>query len=495
MKNRIVLYLSLMLCFTTTLSSQVVKDYNPSIQKTSHIQYFKPAETHLFAGDCMPFYLNGTLYLYWLLDEGHHAGLGGLGGHQWALSTTTDLINWKHYPVALGIDEDWEKSICTGSVIVDKNKMYAFYSTRVKEGDNVHEQLSYAISTDGGFSFKKQKPNPFYYAPKECVSRDFRDPRVFKGPEGMFHLFISGYEKNPDFDGQGGYLVHLISKDLKNWKETESPLKGQNGVPECSDYFKWNDWHYLIYSTHGHTYYVRSKQAYGPWEYPPFQPMVEKWVSVGKTAEFKSGRRILASYMPSKPDNKDSDGMIWGGNIFLRELFQDKNGILTVGRLPEVAPEMKATPAPAIVASEHTNGILSANGKEFTIQSPDGFGLGSMNGLPKQYRIKMTIEPNGNYDEMGLYLKSTDKHKKGYKVSLNANKQLVSLFEANMEGVHHLDKKVTLDITVMNDIIDVYINNERCIANRLEEQKGDNIFLFIKNGTATFKDIELYEIN
>ena len=21
----------------------------------------------------------------WLLDEGHHAGLGGLGGHQWAL--------------------------------------------------------------------------------------------------------------------------------------------------------------------------------------------------------------------------------------------------------------------------------------------------------------------------------------------------------------------------------------------------------------------------
>lgn len=103
--------------------AQVVKDYDPQIQRTSALQYFKPAESHLFTGDCMPYYHDGTFYVYWLLDEGHHSGLGGLGGHQWALSTSEDLVNWTHYPVAVGIEQNWEKSICTGSVIHIINRL------------------------------------------------------------------------------------------------------------------------------------------------------------------------------------------------------------------------------------------------------------------------------------------------------------------------------------------------------------------------------------
>lgn len=473
------------------LSSQVAGNYDPAKQPTKHIQYFQPVEENLFAGDCMPFFHNGTFYLYWLLDENHHAALDGLGGHQWALSTSTDLVNWKHYPVALGIDEDWEKSICTGSVIADGDKIYAFYSTRVKENDQVHEQLSYAVSTDGGFTFKKQQPNPFYYAPEECVSRDFRDPRAFKDNNGVFHLFISGYEKDPILSGQGGYLVHLISKDLKTWTETTSPLKGQWGVPECSDYFKWNDWYYLLYSVGGDTYYLKSKQPYGPWEYPDFQPMAERWGNVAKTAEFKNGRRIAAYYTNSKPNNKDSDGPVWGGSIVLREVFQAKDGSLTITYLPEVAPAMVPVSAPPISVTDSqssvSNGILS-------IDASNGFNLASMKNLPKQYRMTMNIEPKGNYDELGLFLRATDKHKKGYKVALNANKQQVSLHESRIEGVQNLRKPVALNIVVMDDIIDVYINNERCIINRLAEQKGENIFFFVKNGQAEFKDIKLYEI-
>lgn len=485
------------LSFICSLSSfsQVAKDYDPAKQRTTGIQYFQPIEPNLFAGDCMPFYHNGTFYLYWLLDEGHHAALDGLGGHQWALSTSTDLINWKHYPVALGIDEDWEKSICTGSVIADGDKIYAFYSTRVKEEGQVHEQLSYAISTDGGFSFKKQQPNPFYYAPKECVSRDFRDPRAFKDKDGVFHLFISGYEKDPILDGQGGYLVHLTSKDLKNWTETTSPLKGQWGVPECPDYFKWNDWYYLLYSVGGDTHYLKSKHPYGPWEYPRFQPMVERWGNVAKTAEFKNGRRIAVSYMNCKRDNKDSDGPIWGGSIVLRELSQAKDGTLTMGYLPEVSPAMSLVSTPAITLAATSDNHTSVSKGVLTINASNGIDMATMKNLPRQYRITMTIEPKGNYDELGLFFRATDKHKKGYKLALNPNKQHVSLFETQIEGVENLRKPVTLNIVVMDDIIDAYINNERCIINRLAEQKGENLFFFIKNGQAEFKNIKLYSID
>jgi hypothetical protein len=490
-----ILIITLIAIISTLAYGQVVKDYNPAIQRTTNMQYFKPAEPHLFSGDCMPFYHNGTFYLYWLLDEGHHAGLGGLGGHQWALSTTQDMINWKHYPVALGIDEEWEKSICTGSVLADGDKVYAFYSTRVKEGGNVHEQLSYAMSTDGGMSLKKQLPNPFYYAPEECVSRDFRDPKAFKDKDGIFHLFISGYEKEPIIDGQGGYLVHLISKDLKNWTETTSPLRGQGATPECPDYFKWNDWYYLLYSIGGNTCYIKSKQPYGPWEFPSTQPMIEKWGNVAKTAEFKNGRRIVVSYMNSKQNNKDSEGPVWGGSILLRELYQDEDGMLTVGYLPEVAPKMTAISAPAInIPSVSGNSVSMSNG-QLEIDASNGFSMASMPDLPAQYRITMTIEPLDNYDELGLYLRATDRKQKGYKLGINANREFVSLFETAIESVKGLREPISLNVIVTDDVIDAYINNERCIVNRLAEQKGKNLFFFVKNGRAVIKDIKLYRID
>lgn len=52
----------------------------------------------------------------------------------------------------------------------------------------------------------------------------------------------------------------------------------------------------------------------------------------------------------------------------------------------------------------------------------DDFDVTSMGGLPQQYRIKITIDPKGNYDEMGLSLKATDKQHNDFKVALNTNK-------------------------------------------------------------------------
>lgn len=489
--KKIVLLASLF--FTIGATAQVVRDYNPAIQKTTHIQYFKPTEEHLFTGDCMPYFYNGTFYLYWLLDEGHHAGLGGLGGHQWALSTSTDLKTWKHYPVAVGIDEEWEKSICTGSVIADKDTFYAFYSTRVKENDKIHEQLSYAISTDGGKNYVKQKPNPFYYAPKECVSREFRDPKAFKDKDGLFHLFISGYKKEADLSGFGGYLVHLTSTDLKDWKEIESPLTGQVATPECSDYFKWNDWYYLLYSVGGDTYYVKSKQPYGPWEYPTTQAFVETWASVYKTADFKDGRRIAVAYMPYRKDNKDNEGSIWGGNALLRETCQQPDGTLYTKFLDEVLPAMKPIATPDIRIPRSSQTVSRSNGN-LDMNSPNGTSIASLPGLPENYRITMQIEPNGNYDELGLYVRATDTEKKGYKLELNANKESIFIYNTAINGVKGLREPLTLDVIVKGEFIDVCLNSERCIINRLPEQRGANLFFFLKNGHAVIKNIKVQEI-
>lgn len=474
-----------------SMAAQVVKDYNPSIQRTTHLQYFKPVEKHLFTGDCMPYYHNGTFYIYWLLDEGHHAGLGGLGGHQWALSTSEDLVHWKHYPVALGIDEEWEKSICTGSVIAEGDTFYAFYSTRLKEGDQVREQLSYAKSEDGGKTFVKQRPNPFYSAPKECVERDFRDPKVFKDSSGTYHLFISGYMKEPPLEGFGGYLVHLVSDNLKDWKEIESPLTGQVSTPECSDYFEWNGWYYLLYSTGGDTYYVKSRQPYGPWQYPETQALVESWASVYKTAPFKDNRRIAVAYMPCRSNGKDFDGPIWGGNMLLRELTQDKDGNLYTKFLTETLPASEPMEMPEM---ETDGRAASYSGGRLTLTAPNGVGVASLSGLPTDYRITMEIEPQGNYDELCFFARATDTRHRGYKLELNANKESVFLYNTGINTVKDLRKPITLDLILKEEFIDMSVNGKRCIVNRLHEQKGDKLYFFIKNGTAVFKNIRLHKL-
>ncbi|HIC17739.1 TPA: hypothetical protein EYO77_06470, partial [Candidatus Poribacteria bacterium] len=71
------------------------------------MQYFKPSDP-FFVGDCMPFFHQGEFRLYYLLDENHHQSLGGLGGHQWAHASSTDLVNWDHHPLAIPITHDWE---------------------------------------------------------------------------------------------------------------------------------------------------------------------------------------------------------------------------------------------------------------------------------------------------------------------------------------------------------------------------------------------------
>ena len=487
-------YLVFFLLVTVLSNAQVVKDYDPLIQKTTHLQYFKPTEKHLFSGDGMPYYHNGIFYLYWLLDEGHHAGLEGLGGHQWALSTTTDLINWKHYPVALGIDNDeWEKSICTGSVIAEGDKFYAFYSTRVKEEGEVHEQLSYAISFDGGYTYQKQEPNPFYYAPKECISRDFRDPKVFKDEKGLFHLFIPGNLREPAISGFGGYLVHLTSTDLKNWKEIESPLKGQRGTPECADYFKWNDWYYLLYSIAGHTYYLMSKEAYGPWVYPQSQALIEYFGSVYKTAGFKDGRRIAVAYSPYRKDDKDNGDRIWGGTLLFREVYQDSDGVLYTKFLNEVLPAMSPMSTPTI-QTESPSDIVSVTNGVVKINASGDIGVASLSGLPENYRISMNIVPDGNYEEAGLFLRATDKRQKGYRLELNPNNKTVLMHNTSIHAVAGLEKSYTLDVIVYEDFFDVSINNERCIVNRLPEQKGANLFFYMKNGNAVIRDIQIRKI-
>ncbi len=478
------------LLFIVNSQAQLSVHYNPLVQPTNAMQYFKPVGNNLFVGDCIPFYHDGTYYLYWLLDSAHHHALNGLGGHQWALSTTKDLKTWTNYPIVLGIDEDWEKSICTGSVVFANNKYYAFYATRLVNDGKVNEQLSYAISDDG-IHFIKQKPNPFYTSAPGYSKRNFRDPKVSVDSKGVFHLFVSSNEDSAMMRRFDGALVHLTSKDLKTWTVQKPVLTGQPSTPECPDYFKWNDWYYLIYSNGSKTFYVKSKNPYGPWEEPRYQALNEDWSNVVKTAQFGDNRRIAAAWIPSRRDNTDGNGEVFGGNTVFREVLQNSDGTFDTNFPPEIVPKITKAISLDVITDSLTQKKDNSN---LTITAWDGIGAAKYMNLPKNCRITLTVKPKSINDSYGLLLKADEKGENGYDLRLSANEHKASLANTSISGVSGLDKPVQIDIIMKDDIIDVCIDNRRCLVNRLIEQKGNNLWLYIKHGSADFKSVTISEI-
>jgi len=481
-----------LLIYSRNSCAQFKVEYNSKLQDVDNIQYFTPKGNDLFVGDCIPFYKDGTYYLYWLLDSGHHSSLNGLGGHQWVLSTSQDLRHWIHYPEVIGIDEDWEKSICTGSVAHFGTTYYAFYATRLINSEGkVNEQLSYAISKDA-IHFKKQIPNPFYTSAPGYNKRHFRDPKVTIDNSGIFHLFVSSSkEENYSIDSNRGCLVHLTSKDLKTWDVKEPILSGQKDVPECPDYFSWNGYYYLIYSQGGNTSYLISEQPYGPWIEPEFQALDEDWSNVVKTAEFKNDRRIAASWIPSKKDNKDNGYEVFGGSMLLREVIQSKDGVLFTKFPEEMIPKLGDKYCLQLISDKNAS---QTSDNKYDISAFGSIGsLHSVN-IPVNCRVKFEVDPQGGNEEVGLFLRSTAKASEGYKLSFSANTQIISLANTIIKAVKGLDKPFKVDIIMKDDIIDVCFNEQRCIVNRLPEKKGNSIWFYAKHGKVTFKNIEIYPI-
>jgi hypothetical protein len=482
-----VVMLCLVIC---SVKAQSGVQYDPSIQTTTELQYFKP-KGDLFVGDAIPFSRNGTYYYYWLLDSAHHKSLNGLGGHQWALSTSTDLKHWKQYPVVLGIDEAWEKSICTGSVVFYNGNYYAFYATRLLLDGKVNEQLSYAISADG-IHFKKQQPNPFYTSAPGYSQRNFRDPKVFVDRAGIFHLFVSSEQQDPVLQHAAGCLVHLSSRDLSQWTVHEPVLTGQPSVPECPDYFFWKGWYYLVYSDNSNTFYVKSRGAMGPWEAPRYQALNEDWSNVAKTALFRDDRRIAAAWIPNRHDNKDNEHEIFGGNALFREITQEPDGTLNTRFPAEMIPETGAALQEKLIADLYAK-LTGDN--SVTIDAPGGVGAAHCAQLPQHCRITLEITPMGLNEEYGVILRSDEKATSGYRLNISPGDGMISLGNTSIKGVTGLKGVIRLDIVMKDGIIDVDVDHKRTIVNRTYEQNGSFLWLYAKHGKVNFSSVKVYPLS
>ena len=304
----------------------------PTVSKESctpkkvEIKAFRPEGHNVYAGDCMPFEHEGTYHLFYLYDRRRHNSKYGLGAHQWAHLATDDLTNWYEYPMAISIDAQYEGSICTGSFLHNAGQFYAFYAVRMSDGSPA--QITWSVSDD---CIHFEKTNKTLTLSERYDQGSARDPKVFHGEDGQFHMLVT---TSLNDETRKGALAHLVSSDLENWIEQEAAfvVVNDHAQPECPDYFKFGDWYYLIYSLNGQARYVISKKPFTDWIELDNNTIGTVSLRVPKIAPFNKAdekRLIAAGFIPVM-----SDG--YGGEISCLEVFQNADGSLAFGLVKEI---------------------------------------------------------------------------------------------------------------------------------------------------------------
>lgn len=172
------------------------------------------------------FYKDGVWHLYYQYNPYGSKWQNMTWGH----ATSTDLINWKHEPIA--IRPDGLGSIFSGSGAVDhgntagfgKDAVIALYTSA-----GTSQMQSLAYSTDNGKTFTKYPANPILTLESEA-----RDPNMFYNAEtGEWNLVLAHALDHE--------MLFFTSPDLKSWTLQSSFGKGigaQDGVWECPDLFR-----------------------------------------------------------------------------------------------------------------------------------------------------------------------------------------------------------------------------------------------------------------
>lgn len=163
------------------------------------------------------------------------------GPMHWGHAVSTDLVHWKHKPIALYPDS--LGYIFSGSAVADVNNTSGFGKdgqtplvaifthhdpAGEKAGKNTFQNQSIAYSTDNGETWTKYDSNPIL---KNPGIRDFRDPKVsWYEPTKKWIMTLATLDR----------ITFFSSPDLKHWtKESEFGEKvgAHGGVWECPDLF------------------------------------------------------------------------------------------------------------------------------------------------------------------------------------------------------------------------------------------------------------------
>lgn len=508
-------------CLALPLASCSDSDVAPEQKDWSTTTYFYSADAAMqdtyykptvgYVGDPMPFFdpVAGDFKVLYLQDfrpnpEGTYHPIWGVSTKDAAHYTSLGEL------VSCGTKKSQDAAIGTGSTIYDEaSKLYYTFYTGNKylpTGDESAQAVMVATSPD----FKTWTKNRTFLLKGQDFGydkNDFRDPFVFKGDDGKFHMLVSTKKSGK------GSLAEFVSDDLTNWTD--------NGVfmtmmwdrfYECPDLFKMGDYWYLVYSELHHA--VRRVQYFkgrtldelkactandaARWPDAHEGFLDSRGLYAGKTAS-DGTNRYLWGWCPTR-SGKDNTAVgaspaepEWAGNLVCYKLIQHEDGTLTLGEVEAISNkynkvcevEVKDQNGMSVVERKDAEGNLIRDEKgeviKDTILSGDNAYM-LLSRLGSHNKISFTVTTSNEWDKFGISMVRGSDSKKYYTMVVNPeneNNRKVNFEEQGVEGKGFIagidgyvfarpaDNVYNITIYTDNSICVMYINDVCSYTNRI----------------------------
>ncbi|MDF2609505.1 MAG: glycoside hydrolase family protein [Lachnospiraceae bacterium] len=453
-----------------------------------------------WVGDIMPMTDKDGIQLYYLQDWRDNAE----GFHPIHKFSTNNLINYSYdgEMVPLGGSSDPDLAIGTGSILVVDGVYHCFYTGHnykfPEQGKN-KECVMHAVSTDN-INWTKI-PEDTFLAPAGYEIHDFRDPFVFYNEEEERYWLLIAARKND----LGGVVAKFTSKDLKTW-EVQEPLYAPESyfMLECPDLFKLGDYWYLVFSEFSHekrTHYVMSKSINGPFMAPVEDAFDGNAFYAAKTTEYQ-GKRYIAGWIPTKPEEKDSNKYEWAGNMSVMELVQNADGTLSVKMVDQLNDYFAA---PDTLTVKESIGDASFNDSKATLSTEENADASGINfgRIPQTMLVtgKVTFEEDGR--GAGFAFGIEDDFTKGLGIHLDSQNDLIRYDASMIQRMRYANpnSKVnfnfetgvtyTFKLVVEKDLAVVYLNDDIALSTRIYRMQNNDWGLFCIGGKVVFDDLKI----
>lgn len=452
--------------------------------------YYKP---HVgFVGDPMPFFdpVSKDFKIFYLQEFRPNSATY----HPFWCLTSTDAASYKSLGevIPTGSVAEMDGALGTGSTIYNEadQTYYTFYTGHSCDVSKtgIGEAVLMATSKD---CVSWQKNRGFMLSSAgEYSDADFRDPFVFKGDDGVFHMIVSTQK------GGKGVLAEYVSTDLNSWTSAGVFMSMMwDRFYECPDVFRMGDWWYLVYSEKHAA--VRRVQYFkgrtldelkactandaGIWPDSREGMLDSRAFYAGKTAS-DGVERYIWGWCPTRPgeDNTNVGAYPaepeWSGALVAHRLIQHQDGTLTLGPVGAVKDKFAK---PVTLKVMDKEGQADGSGDSYSLSGDAHLLFGR---LADCNRIEMSVKVGSAGDRFGIsFARGTDSGKY-YTLVINPEgdgRRKVNFEQEGPEGmgfiggadgyVFDAPSDGVYNITILNDnsVCTLYINDNVAFTSRI----------------------------